>query len=416
MLASSTTITSPLRVAIVGLGGFAASHHRALLQLEATGLCRVVGTCDPAPDNFQDSRAEWNFATRGIKVFNDYRVMLDALEGELDVVTVPAPVPLHAPIHQACVERGLDCYLEKPPTLSWGEMEMMLEVEESAHFATNVGFNFIVESARQDLKQRILAGEFGALRRVSFLGHWPRLTSYFSRAPWAGKIRLDGRLVLDSCIGNAMAHYIHNLLFWAGTRELFDWASVSSVEAQLCHTYNIENYDTVFARGKLDNNVEFRIAATHAGKPPQFQREIIECDHATITYDTSSNWRIMWRDGRTEQETLKEHNLLVKNFKTYFDYLTGRESRPPTTLLESRPFVHLINLIQIAGSRNNSGLIHDVPEEFIEREGDMVAIRDILAAEEHFINSGSFPEKQSWMGNRGQATADEVAELENMLV
>ena len=258
---------SPLNVAVIGLGGFAASHHRALLSLENDGLCRVVATCDPFPVNFAQEQRDYQFAERGVRVFDDYLTMLDALRDEIEVVTVPTPLPLHAEMHRACVQRGLACYLEKPPTLYWRELEAMLEVEKAAKFSTNVGFNFIAETARQNLKRRLMIGEFGALRRVSFLGHWPRRAEYFQRAAWAGRIRLDGRLVLDSCIGNALAHYIHNLLFWAGTREIFDWATVSCMKAELSRAHDIENYDTIFARGSFENGVEFRIAATHSGKP-----------------------------------------------------------------------------------------------------------------------------------------------------
>src|SRR5687767_3821427 len=97
----------PLRVAITGLGGFAASHHRALLALENEGLCQVIGACDPFPNSFLKERNEWRFAERGVRVFGDWQAMLAMLADELDVLTVPAPLPLHAPIHKAAVEQGL---------------------------------------------------------------------------------------------------------------------------------------------------------------------------------------------------------------------------------------------------------------------------------------------------------------------
>ena len=341
----------PLRVAVTGMGGFAASHHRALLSLEDAGFCRVVGACDPFPNSFLEERNEWRFAERGVRVFGDWQAMLDMLADEVDVLTVPAPLPLHAPIHKAAARRGIACYLEKPPTLFWRELDEMLEVEKAAKFSTNVGFNFIIETTRQNLKKRILDGEFGKLLRVSFLGHWPRPQSYFTRSPWAGKIWLHNRLVLDSCIGNAMAHYIHNLLFWAGTGELFDWANVAEIEAELYRAHAIENYDTVLAAGKFENGVQFRIAATHASKPPQYHWEEVKCEKATITYVAGSEWKIKWhRNARPRQaESGKaDADLLARNFMAYFDYLRGDASRPPTTLQESKPFVHLTNLVYVS--------------------------------------------------------------------
>jgi predicted dehydrogenase len=376
-------LSSPLRVAVIGMGGFAASHHRALLSLEEAGACRVVGTCDPFPGNFAAQQAEWRFAERGVRVFDDWQKMLVELDGELDVLTVPVPVPLHAPIHKAAVQRGIACYLEKPPTLFWRELDAMLEVEKHAKFATNVGFNFIVETARRNLKKRILTGEFGKLLRVSFLGHWPRPKSYFTRAPWAGRISLNGRLVLDSCIGNAMAHYIHNVLFWAGTRDLFDWASVAEIEAELYRAHDIENYDTVLANGRFENGVEFRIAATHAAKPPQYQREEIRCEKANITYITGGEWKIEWDDGHNETGEADRGDLLERNFAAYFDFLRGSAPRPLTTLEDSRPFVHLTNLLYVA-----AGTIVTDEEGDIERDDGWVASRDIAEIMESWLYVG----------------------------
>jgi predicted dehydrogenase len=331
--------------------------------------------------------------------------MLDALSGELDVLTVPAPVPLHAPIHKAAVERDIACYLEKPPTLFWRELDEMLTVEKNAKFTTNVGFNFIVETARQNLKKRILEGEFGKLHCVSFLGHWPRPKSYFTRSPWAGKIALDGRLVLDSCIGNAMAHYIHNVLFWAGTRGLFDWASVAGIEAELYRAHDIENYDTVLTRGKFENGVEFRIAATHAAKPPQYQREEIHCEKAHLTYVPGDEWKIEWRDGRSETGKADRGDLLVRNFAAYFDYLNGKVPRPLTTLQYSKPFVHLTNLVYIAAQT-----IEQVDEEFTISHDDWVAIGGIEDRMHQFIGRPF-----GYKGVLKTATAADVVKLEEVL-
>lgn len=395
------TLSLPLRVAVTGMGGFAANHHQALLSLESRGLCRVVGACDPFPDNFTAQQTAWGFRERGVPVFDDWQKMLDALDGQLDVLTVPAPVPLHAPMHKAAVERGIACYLEKPPTLFWRELDEMIAVEKTAQFPTSVGFNFIIEMARQKLKQRLLNGEFGALRQVNFLGHWPRETSYFERAAWAGKISIDGRLVLDSCLGNATAHFVHNLLFWAGTREMLDWAKVEEIGALLSRAHDIENYDTAIAFGKFENGVEFRIAATHASKPPQYHREEVLCDQAKITYVTEGEWKIEWRDGRFEKGTADSGDLLTRNLAWYFDCLRGINPRPLTTLPDCIPFVHLTNLLYIA-----AGSIETA--ENINRYARWVAIQEIAHIMEAWL-SAPLPEELKL------TPATDIVKLEDVL-
>ncbi|MDQ3815075.1 MAG: Gfo/Idh/MocA family oxidoreductase, partial [Armatimonadota bacterium] len=60
-----------MRVAVIGLGGFAQAHHRALDALEDAGECRVICTCDPNLDQFQEAMKNLRFAERGIEVYTD---------------------------------------------------------------------------------------------------------------------------------------------------------------------------------------------------------------------------------------------------------------------------------------------------------------------------------------------------------
>ena len=43
-----------------------------------------------------------------------------------------------------------------------------------------------------------------------------------------------------------MAHFVHNLLFWMGTPELFSWAQIAAVRAELYRAHTIEGADTFF--------------------------------------------------------------------------------------------------------------------------------------------------------------------------
>jgi predicted dehydrogenase len=153
-----------IRIGIVGLGGFAASHHQVIARLEERGHARLVCTCDPDPDRYGGEQANLRFVSRGVQVFRDYRAMLDACHRQLDLVVIPTPIQLHADMHAAATAHGLPTYLEKPPTLDYAELERMIQADARAHHASHVGFNFIIEKRRLALKERLLAGEFGAVR------------------------------------------------------------------------------------------------------------------------------------------------------------------------------------------------------------------------------------------------------------
>lgn len=410
-----------LRVGIIGLGGFAGVHHDAVAALEEAGECRLVCTCDPRADDFAERRDKLGFVRRGVRVFRDYLEMLDACREQLDVVTIPTPVPLHAPMHRACLERGLAVYLEKPPTLDWRELEEMMAAESGAARLTNVGFNHQIDPERQAMKERLASGEYSPVKSVKLLALWPRGDRYYARAGWAGRLAIDGRLVLDSPLGNAMAHFTHDALFWAG-REAWSWSPVRAVEAELYRAHRIEGMDTVFLRAALDGGTELRIAMSHACAGYERQEERIECAGATIVYRVLSGreggpgarWEIRRRDGTTETGGRTGLDYARDNLRAYFAYLRGEAPRPLNTLEDCRPFVHLNDLAYLA-----SGRITTVPAEAVikskgtEAQGELTEIRGIEEIAGRFLDTGEFPSVQGipWAAPGGRAAVEDLPRL-----
>lgn len=386
-------MTTPLRIGIIGLGGYAGSHHDTLLTLEAANQARLVCTCDPQADAFASQQEARGFARRGVKVFKDYHAMLAACGHELDMLVVPTPIPVHAEMHRAGVERGIAVYLEKPPTLDHRELERMIETDRAAKKATLVGFNFIIERARLALKQRILNGDFGALREARLLARWPRPASYFARNNWAGRLLApDGGVILDSCFGNAMAHFVHNLLFWVGSRELMSWGSPETVRAELYRAHSIEGADTFFVESLTADGVKLRFALTHACDGESVHSETVVCENATIHYVVGNRAEIRWKDGRVEPVALDPFNALIENHLDYYRYLRGETVRPATTLVDSRPFVVINNLVYIS-----SGQIATFPAGSIKSvthaqdSQNYLAVAGLTEALDGFLVQGRWP-------------------------
>jgi len=402
----NSTSSSPLRIAVTGLGGYARHHHLTLQRLEAAGLCRVVATCEPAREKMLPLSADLQLEARGIKVFDSFQAMVDAIAGAAEAVTIPTPIHLHAPMHRACVDRGLPVYLEKPPTLWWEELESMISTEARAPRATEVGFNFITEPARQTLKKRLLAGEFGRLRAACFWGRWPRPAAYFQRNHWAGKIFLPGSAVplLDSCVGNAMGHYLQNLLYWAGA-DLAAFATVREVQASLYRAHDIEGTDTVFAEAQTPESVVLRISATHACPPEsEGHAEFLSCEHAQLRYVTDRACTINWSNGRQETIDLTtQGNWQERNFRRYFDFLAGRHAAPVVSLSDCRAFVAWNDLLFAATPG-----ISTVGGEWITRQlgGTIPVPNRIAVAMQEFAESGRWPHENpdlAWGRRPGRA-------------
>lgn len=376
-----------LRVGIAGLGGYAGVHHRAVRYLEEQGVCQLIATCDPDLEGQRDAISKFGLIERGVRLLGTYEQMLDEA---LDAVLLPTPIPLHAQQHRLAIERGLGVYLEKPPTLWWPEFLAMMEAEAKARFATQVGFNFVGDPLRLEIKRRILAGEFGKVEGATFLAIWPRDLAYYQRNNWAGRMEVNGHPVRDSCIGNALAHNIQDLLFWCGD----GIAEIQSVQARLFHAHPIESFDTAFVRAELDGGAWLRIGVTHAGADAQLDREQIFCSRAMITFDRWHHCRIEHQSGDVEelQSSLTEApGTPGYNIGEYFAYLRGERGRPITTLEDSRSFVALNNLTFLSAGEVESF----APERVISvKETGQVVVAGLEKELERFVDHGDWPDRE----------------------
>jgi predicted dehydrogenase len=311
-------------------------------------------------------------------------------------------------MHRACVDRGLAVYLEKPPTLDCEELERMIAAEILAARQTVVAFNFIIEPERLELKRRLVAGEFGDVQRVGVLSLTARNAAYFARADWSGRLKKDDRLVLDSCIGNAMAHQVHNALFWCGSNALWAWGEINEVSAELYRAHAIEGTDTAFVSATTAQGVTLRVGMTHACYAGHGQGEYIVCEQATIRFFINNSgpdgtlYSLTWNDGRVETGMSPERDLLEMNFKAYGAYLRGQTQRPASLIADCRPFVHLNNLAYLAARHITKIVaphVRHMMNGYLEVDGLEEAIYS-------FVNEGRFPSAQGypWAQPGGKAT------------
>lgn len=415
---TKTEISRPVRVAVIGMGGYAAAHHYASEKLDARGLTKLVAACDPNIEHFAEKRRKWRLQERGVAVYSDYLQMLDSHGDEIDMVVIPTPIFLHAEMHRECVRRGFAVYLEKPPTPDPVELEAMTRDGDSSKFQTQVGFNFIVHRGRRELKRRMINGEFGRILRVTFQGLWPRSETYFQRNQWAGKLMLDdGRLVLDSCFGNAMSHFVHNVLFWAGTREVDDWAQIKTVRAALFRAFDIEGPDTAFVEAVSVGGIPMRLGLTHACVGKLWNREQILCEQATVAVDSCHGTEVAWSDGRKEIHPAEDFDAVTENQANYVAYLNGELPRPATQLCDSRAFVELNALAYCASGSITDFADCGVPVDRMPHEGSFVcAPRGLPEKIERFVASGCWPTE--WLpgcGNTLARPADDLPHLRSTL-
>jgi predicted dehydrogenase len=396
-------VKQPVRIGIVGMGGFAGSHHNTVARLEERGLVKLVCACDPRLMAFAGEQQKWRFAQRGVRVFDDYRSMLAACYPDLDYVVTPTPIRLHAEMHEAITSFGIPAYVEKPPTLDYAELEKMIVADSRARKSSLVGFNFIVEKSRLALKERLLSGEFGAVRGGTLSALWPRPSGYFARNGWSGRLIIDGHIVLDSCFGNAMAHFVHNMLFWTGTPGLYSWAEIAAVRAELYRAHAIEGADTFFVEADLATGCTLRFALSHACAGSSTSSETVICEKAILRYAVGGQIEVSWKDGRTERISSAPFDGLEENHLEYCRYMRGETTRPATTLEDSRPIVVLNDLAHVS-----SGRILPIPPHLVVHERDEKEQKEYLSVAgmakvvDNFLGRGIWPGYAGWRRDNGE--------------
>jgi predicted dehydrogenase len=240
------------------------------------------------------------------------------------------------------------------------------------------------------------------VRGATLAAHWPRPADYFHRNSWAGRLMLGEQVVLDSCFGNANAHFVHNLLFWVGGPELYSWAQPATVRAELYRAHAIEGADTFFVEADTTTGVTLRFALSHACTGAGTHAETVLCEKATLRYSVGQLAEVRWHDGRVERITLDEFDGLAENHLDYYRYLRGETARPATLLTDTRPFVALNDLAYIS-----SGRIAPFPAPLVsgvrdtKEQKDYVNVVGMAAAQENFLARGAWPGANGWARETG---------------
>jgi predicted dehydrogenase len=141
----------PIRIAIIGYGKIAADQH--VPSIEGNGRFELVATSSRSGQGVGDK-------------FTDWRELIRTVEG-LEAVAITTPPAPRYLIARECIEAGLHCLLEKPPTAGLSEiadLDCLAQARGVSLFTTwHAQHHATVEAAA-----RALAGK----RIASMAIHW----------------------------------------------------------------------------------------------------------------------------------------------------------------------------------------------------------------------------------------------------
>ncbi|MDB1088482.1 Gfo/Idh/MocA family oxidoreductase [Streptomyces sp. ACA25] len=250
-----------MRIVLAGAHGFGRTYLGVLREAAEDGRAELAGICDLRPVPAGALEGLGSPAQSG-----DLAGLVK--QTAADVVIVATPIHTHVPLALTALRAGAHLLLEKPPAPSLAEFDRLLAATREHGALCQVGFQSLGSAAPRAVRRMITDGLIGAVRGIGAAGAWSRDTSYYRRASWAGRRRLDGTDVVDGALTNPFAHAVATVL-------ALDGGEITSIETELFHAFDIEADDTSCLRvrtsGGLADGAPLTVAVTLAApeqRPP----------------------------------------------------------------------------------------------------------------------------------------------------
>ena len=153
-------------VGVIGTGRAGMIHARNFASGNVAGA-RLVALSDPDEVGLQAACAETGVSAS----YADWRQLLTL--ASVQAVVVATPTAFHHEIVVAAAETGKHILCEKPMAMTADECDAMIAAADSAKVKLQIGFMRRFDQSFLAAKQRIDAGEIGAVVQVKSLTHGP---------------------------------------------------------------------------------------------------------------------------------------------------------------------------------------------------------------------------------------------------
>lgn len=254
-----------ITVGIAGTGNIARIHAEALQGL--TGEAELVAAADIVPDRLRDFCSEFGVPAAHASIADLLR------SAPPDLVHVCTPPGSHAELAVACLEAGVSVLVEKPPSLSLAEFDVMAAAYRPRGPWLATVFQHRFGSGAQRLHAMIRSGVLG--RPLVAVCHttWFRDQAYFD-VPWRGRWDTEGG-------GPTMGHGIHQMDLLGYL--LGDWSEISAVagrQARRMETEDLSLAHVTFASGAVASVINSVLSPREESYLRfDFERATVELSH-----------------------------------------------------------------------------------------------------------------------------------------
>ena len=135
-----------------------------------TSMCKQTNAIPVAfadVDYYNSERAAQTLAAfPEVRRFDDFRVMLDTMGGDIDAVTVVTPDHTHFVIALEAMRRGKHVYVEKPLTHTFRESELLIQAEKKYKVVTQMGNQGHTSGGASQFQQLVKGGAIKDINKI----------------------------------------------------------------------------------------------------------------------------------------------------------------------------------------------------------------------------------------------------------
>jgi predicted dehydrogenase len=326
---------APAAVVLVGVHGHGRWHLRNLSRLQQAGApVRLAGICDTRPP-----------ADDELELIGDVPVMarlddlLDAVRPEVTIVCTP--IHTHSELALTAAAAGSHVLLEKPPTTALADFERLVSGITATGRACQVGFQSLGSHAIAYVRSLIAADAVGHVTGIGAAGAWQRDSSYYARAPWAGRRKLGDVDVVDGALTNPFAHATATALALdGGSGE----DGLRDVRVELFRANPIEADDTSCVRLVTAGGTPITVAVTLCAEQT--------AEPYVIVHGTQGRIVLEYRTGRVRLEAGGRVEITEHGTTDLLENLVAHIHAPQEPLLvplpATRSFMHVVEAVRLA--------------------------------------------------------------------
>ncbi|HEX3997417.1 MAG TPA: Gfo/Idh/MocA family oxidoreductase [Pirellulales bacterium] len=222
----SKSANERVQFACIGVGGKGDSDSN---DAHRTG--DIVAICD-VDDNTARKKAA---GLKGVKIFHDFRKMLDEMGKSIDAVTVSIPDHNHAAASLLYMRAGKHCFCQKPMTHYIYEADLVGKVAAEKKVATQMGNQGTASDSLRESAAKIRAGACGTVKEVHVWTNrpiWPQGKGRPADAP------VPKNLHWEQWIGPAKFRPYANGYHPFSWRGFWDFGT-GALGDMACHTVNL---------------------------------------------------------------------------------------------------------------------------------------------------------------------------------